>query len=143
MERSFERDLEAVAALASFVDGFLHEAGLDGLSFEVNLIAEELFTNQVKYNPSGEGPVRIALRVVDAGVELRLTDRGGPGFDPTSAPEVDVRRRPEERRPGGLGLHLVRRLADRMQYHHDEATGTSTVIVTKRQEAGDDPDREA
>jgi len=142
MEKSFPRDVEVLPRITDFVEGFLRAEGLDALSFEVNLIVEELFTNQVKYNPGAAHPIRLALRTVAGGVELRLVDEGVARFDPTEAPEVDIARRPDERWPGGLGIHLVRRLADGIRYHYDEPTGTSTVIVTKRREAPDDRDPE-
>jgi len=49
-------------------------------------------------------------------------------FDVTRSPDPRVERPFAERRPGGLGLHLVRRLSESVRYEH--ADGNSTVIVT-------------
>jgi anti-sigma regulatory factor (Ser/Thr protein kinase) len=68
---------------------------------------------------------------VENGVEVCLVDRDVERFDPTAAPDADVSLSLDERVPGGLGLHLIRRLTDTMEYHYDEQTRTATTVFRK------------
>jgi anti-sigma regulatory factor (Ser/Thr protein kinase) len=73
--------------------------------------------------------VRLDLSALGSGVEVALTDRDVDPFDITRAPEVDITRVIEERVPGGLGLHLVRQMADEVEYDYNEATRESRITL--------------
>jgi serine/threonine-protein kinase RsbW len=84
---------------------------------DIDFVVEELFTNMAKYG-AGRGPVRIEVRPEDDGVEVVLTEFDADRFDPTADPRVDITRPAAERRPGGLGLHLVQRLVRSIDYDY-------------------------
>lgn len=133
MQKRFPRDLAALTSMTAFVAIFLQKNELRAeLSFDVNLILEELFTNFVKYNPEGEHEIEISLERVGEDLKIRLVDIGVHEFDPTATEEVDVSKKPEERNPGGLGIHLVKKIADEIHYEHKD--GASIITVTKRLE---------
>ena len=59
-----------------------------------------------------------------------MVDRGVEYFDPTAAPPVDTTKPLSERRPGGLGVHLVKQYVDDFKY---EYVGNDSVItLTKK-----------
>jgi sigma-B regulation protein RsbU (phosphoserine phosphatase) len=96
--------------------------------YAVELALEEIFTNMVKYNATGKGDIRVELALRDQDVVVTITDFDTPRFDPVSeAPQVDVNRPLEERREGGLGIHLVKQMMDRIEYSHQNRTGTITL----------------
>jgi phosphoserine phosphatase len=97
----------------------------------VDLVLEELFTNVVKYGRASETPVRIDLRRIAGGVELTLTDDDADFFDPTRAPEVDTGLPIEKREPGGLGVHLVRKLVDAIDYRYSQDRRQSRITFRK------------
>ncbi len=131
VERRFPRTAASLEAIYAFVREFFASQGVPaGAAFDVDLIVEELFTNMVKYGAGGEPEITIGLRWKAPALVLVLEDVGAPPFDPAQAPPVDVNRPIEERRAGGLGLHLVRRMADRIEYAHDQ--GKSRITITKR-----------
>jgi serine/threonine-protein kinase RsbW len=95
----------------------------------VCFIVEELFTNMVKYNPEATRDIALSMGQSNATLTVRLTDFDVAPFDVTRAPQVDVTKPLEERAIGGLGLHLVRQMADTIRYEY--ADGRSTITFTK------------
>jgi sigma-B regulation protein RsbU (phosphoserine phosphatase) len=145
VEGSFERRFDVLPALVAFTAGALARLGIDPhLQPIVDLVVEELFTNMVKYGRGSDAPVRIGLDAIDGGVALTLIDDGAAPFDITQLPPVDIHRPIEERDPGGLGLHLVRQMADSVVYEYIPETrqGRTTLRITgegaaRRRRAGD------
>ena len=95
-----------------------------------NLVIEELVTNCIKYGyeDAGEHVVEVRLQLSAAELAVTVTDDGQP-FNPLelSAPDLQV---PVEDRPlGGLGIHLLRQMSDRMEYVR--ADGKNRVTVRK------------
>lgn len=129
MERSFERDVRALGDIFDFVDGFAEAQGLDhSLKNAVNLIVEELFTNMVRHNTGGGRSIRIGLSAGGGGIRIELVDEDVDPWDPTEVPAAPVDRSIEERKPGGLGLHLVRAIADKIEYDYKDRRMKVTVI---------------
>jgi sigma-B regulation protein RsbU (phosphoserine phosphatase) len=118
-----ERDLNNLPEVMSLA------SGLDpNVRFPVELALEEIFTNIVKHNREGKGEIRIELAIVDDDVVVTMTDFDAPRFDPVAeAPEVDIHQPLEMRKEGGLGVHLVKKMMDRIEYSHHNRTSTITL----------------
>ena len=117
--RSFGRSFDSLAAVFAFIQRALAVEGVTAEQrYAIEFTVEELFTNMVKYNPDGGG--ELELEIERAGDELicRLADPDSEPFDVTSAPDADVSAPAEQRQPGGLGLHLIRRLVDSIRYDY-------------------------
>ena len=56
-----------------------------------------------------------------------ITDTGKP-FDPTARPEVDTTLSAEDRSIGGLGIHLIRQIMDRINYERSDEHNILTLI---------------
>lgn len=126
--RRFPRTFDSIPAMADYTAEFAASRGVDpALLPTVDLAIEELFTNMVKYSPSSATDVRVDLVAAGGGIEVTLVDRDVDPFDPTQAPEVDVAQPIERRRPGGLGLHLVRKLVDDYRYDYAKHARRSTI----------------
>jgi len=135
MQRKFERSLASLEHIFSFIRQFTESNALDeGLAFTLNLVVEELFTNMVKYN-KGENDIQIELEKQDAKVLVRLIDYDVDSFDITKAEEVDVGQHLEERRVGGLGLHLVKQMMDEIKYEYENENRTSKITLIKHLES--------
>ena len=72
---------------------------------------------------------------IPEGVEVTLTEPEADRFDVTEAPRVDVTLPAVQRRPGGLGLHLIQRLVDSVQYGYSEGERCSRIVFRKQAEA--------
>jgi anti-sigma regulatory factor (Ser/Thr protein kinase) len=132
MRRTFQRNLESLDGIFSFAGEFEREAGLDdSSSYFLDLTLEELFTNLVRHAPGSD---TIEIEIVRDGqiLTIRLTDRDTLPFDGNSLGEVDTNAPLMERQPGGLGIHLVKKMADTLVYDYD--CGTLIITATKRLE---------
>ncbi len=89
----------------------------EDIVFVLDLSLEELITNIIKYGheDSAEHYIQVDISLHEDLLILEITDDGRP-FDPTEIPEPDLDVPLEERRIGGLGIHLVRNYVDSMRY---------------------------
>lgn len=134
MKRVLELHASAAALprLIAFAETFAAGCGLPASEkSRLLLILEELFTNAVRYGyPPGARPGRIAVALT-AGpgrIEIDFTDDGAP-FDPLAQPAPRLDRPPRERPPGGLGLHILRALADEAGYRR--ARGRNHLLLVR------------
>ena len=130
--RSFPRTFAAVGDVLDFVEEFFDAASLDREHlFAIQFGAEELFTNLVKYG-GGTHPIDVEIEHGAGAVALSLTDRDVERFDPREAPDADVTAPIEARRPGGLGLHLIRRVLDEIDYTWEGRRGRTRIVKKLR-----------
>jgi anti-sigma regulatory factor (Ser/Thr protein kinase) len=131
MRRTFPRQVQALEEIFALAARFCASANVDASTrWLVDLTLEELFTNVLKHNPAGKGDVLIELDRQDDAVRIALTDFDADPFDPTKIETPDIDAPLEQRRPGGLGIHLVKQMADDMHYEYRDRV--SKTIVTKR-----------
>jgi len=130
--RTFARTFDALQEIFAFTRDFFARHGVDAeILPTVDLAVEELFTNMVKYSRTGDAQVRIDMAAIAGGVEVALTDYDVERFDVTRAPDVDIGLPIEQRTPGGLGLHLIRRLVDSVAYDYSEVDRRSRITFRK------------
>lgn len=143
LARTFPRLNEALEDIVLFTaDAFAGERIDPELRGTVDLILEELFTNMVKYGDS-RGDVTVAIAAVPGGVEVTLVEHEADhAFDPTLGPDPDITAPLEARKPGGLGLYLVRRLADAVEYRYDAGARQGRTTFTKKLSVADAPEGE-
>ncbi len=96
--------------------------GADGLAddtaFKMALALEEAVMNVISHAFADLPPphlIRVRLDITAESLTAEVIDNGHP-FDPTAAPSPDLSLPLERRHPGGLGIHLMRTMMDRMQY---------------------------
>jgi serine/threonine-protein kinase RsbW len=100
------------------------------VQYLANLVIEELVTNCIKYGyeDAGEHLVEVKLQLSADELAVTVTDDGQP-FNPLELPAPDLQAPVENRPIGGLGIHLVRQMSDRMEYVR--ADGKNRVMVRK------------
>lgn len=125
----FERRLDALGEVFDWLDRWFDAAAMgEPDRFALRLAAEELFANAVRHNPAGSGGIDLEARAGNGSATLVLTDHDADAFDPRTLPEPRVDAPLEERTPGGLGIHLIRRMMDRIDYDHDGRRATTTIV---------------
>lgn len=88
-------------------------------------------TNSIRHGYAGaSGWVDVAIE--RAGDRFRVTVKDhAPAFDPTTAPDPDLTVPPERRRPGGMGIHLMRQAMDTIE-HRPRPGGGNILTMTRR-----------
>jgi serine/threonine-protein kinase RsbW len=130
MNKKFKRTFRSLEPIYQLTEHFFSQESIDRAHlFPVSFAVEELFTNMVKYNAEGNGDILLSMRLNADRLIVTLTDFDADPFDVTRAPAADVTSPLEERRPGGLGLHLLRRMVDDIEYRHE---GRETRITITR-----------
>jgi anti-sigma regulatory factor (Ser/Thr protein kinase) len=112
-------------------DGAVGEEDVSALRF----VIDEIFSNMVKYQPGSNIDVLISLTRGEGEITIRMIDHEVRHFDPTERPDADTAAPLEERRPGGLGIHLVRRMVDSFEYEYRDRNSIIT-LVKKTDSAG-------
>jgi anti-sigma regulatory factor (Ser/Thr protein kinase) len=104
----------------------------------MRLAIEEITTNIIKYSyPHAQpGPIQIVCACQGDQLCVTIRDHGAP-FDPHDAPPPDLTSDLEARMVGGLGVFLVRELADDLVYLHDPASGWNELVIMKGMEPAD------
>jgi serine/threonine-protein kinase RsbW len=97
-------------------------------SYGVELVLEEILTNEAKYAypAGGAGTVELEIEGVRDALLLRFRDAGAP-FDPLSVPPPPPALQRE--RPGGLGISLVRSVAGAVRYRREGETNVLEVEI--------------
>ena len=122
---------EALPRIVAFVEEM---AELDDwapdLVLRSNLILEELILNTLTHGrTSGLSDVEITLESGENSVAITLVD-DGVAFDPLSdQPTLDADVPLHERSIGGLGLHLVRAMAEDLAYEHADGRNHLTLVA--------------
>ncbi len=106
----------------------------DRLAFALGLCVEELLMNTLMHGGSAEGGLVASIEVArfPDRVELVYEDNAQP-FNITQFPDARSDRLLAEIAPGGLGVRLVRRFSDRLEYEKIP-TGNRVTCVFMRAE---------
>ena len=125
--RSFHELNNIVEMTAKFFSDFDIDASLRN---GVDLVIEELFVNMVNYNKNTVEKILIELTPFENGIQVSLTDYDSDRFDPTLYESADVNAALEDRNPGGLGLFLVLKMVDSIDYsyHNRQSKITFTRV---------------
>ena len=127
MRKKYQRSFDEIQKIVVDTEQFFAQENIDeSLRMKVDLSLEELFVNMVTYNTETICEILIEMKSIDNGIEVSLTDRNVDRFDPTLAGQVDVDAPLADRVPGGLGLYLVLKMADSINYEYHERTSKIT-----------------
>jgi anti-sigma regulatory factor (Ser/Thr protein kinase) len=123
---------DAIAPASAVAEAWLqqYQPSAEALYF-VLLAIEELVTNCIKYgyDDAGEHTIDIHLLVADEILTATVIDDGRP-FDPLALPPPDLSLDIKDRPIGGLGIFLLRKLAD--EIHYQRRDGRNRLTLEKR-----------
>lgn len=112
--------IENLSGANEFVEECADRFGLGAKKKSGLLLAlEEAFVNICSHAyPGGEGDAEISCEGIDDIFALEIADTGKP-FDALSLPDPDLTLDIMDRRIGGLGIHFIRTLSDRVSYRRE------------------------
>jgi anti-sigma regulatory factor (Ser/Thr protein kinase) len=131
-------DRSEIARLAHAVEGFgtAHRLVEDDL-YSIQLLLDEIVINIIKHGYAWAPGRAIDVNLAIEGdlVTIRVED-DAPPFDPTKTPAPNLDLPIEERQIGGLGVHIVRSLAESMMYARVAGRNVLTITRTLAAPAG-------
>ena len=101
----------------------------DSLLFKIRLSIEEAVENIVRYAyENGDGWMEAGTMLNGASLIITLRDAGKP-FNPLAKEDPDITLSAEERKIGGLGIFLSKKLMDSVRYEYKD--GCNIFTMTK------------
>lgn len=100
---------------------------------QVTMCLEEMFVNVAHYAyvddiENGIGEVVLQVDVDKKSLEISLIDKGKP-FNPLAKKDPDIDKPLEERPVGGLGIYMVKKCMDEVEYTRDD---NKNIFVMKK-----------
>jgi serine/threonine-protein kinase RsbW len=129
-------DLERLAELRAVVREVAGTCGApaDCIGDLVQAI-DEAATNIIRYGyRGGPGEIEMTAGLVGDDIVITLEDRA-PEFDPLTVPPPDLSIPPQHRKPGGMGIHLMRLATDSME-HRPRPGGGNILTLTRSRVRG-------
>jgi serine/threonine-protein kinase RsbW len=131
VEIVIRNDLMELATLRDGLEQIGAELGIPGKPLmQLQVALDEIASNVINYGWPDGGNHELCVRITGQQdrIEVEIVDDGRE-FDPRQAPAPEPQ--PAGRRqPGGLGIHLVKQLVDRLEY--ERVDGRNRTVVTKQ-----------
>ena len=117
--------METVPQVAAFVEEHLEAFEVPmKLTMKLMVAVDEIYSNIVRYSGATEAQIRLA-KEVDT-LRLVFRDNGKP-YNPLDAKEPDITTSVEDRSIGGLGIFMVRKMMDNVEYMYKDGQNVLTL----------------
>jgi anti-sigma regulatory factor (Ser/Thr protein kinase) len=127
MQNNTQDLIRAMGEAAAFLDSLSLPSRV---LYKANLVLEEILTNIVKYAFPDCAVHDVAVHVTLHGEELVIQFvEDGCEFDPLSIPQPPMADSVLDCPVGGLGIHLVCKTVDRIEYRRDQEKNILTVAL--------------
>ena len=124
--------LENIPAVTAWIDEELEALDCSmKAQMQIDVAVDELFGNIAHYaygDSTGDAMVRFDFNEAARMVSIAFIDGGMP-FNPLEIADPDVSLSAEERGIGGLGIFMVKKAMDRMEYSYEN--GFNILIIHK------------
>ena len=131
----FAAKFEYLDEIREFVGGIARAGGFsDKDVYNIQLATDEAASNIIEhaYEKVSDGVLELSCGMQDNAIKIILIDRG-ESFDPSEIPLPDLKADLSERKIGGLGIFLMRKLMDEVHYEpKPDKSNVLTMIKRKR-----------
>ncbi|TAM79819.1 MAG: ATP-binding protein [Acidobacteria bacterium] len=124
-------DLCELQRMSEAVSAWCRGNGISAATeFHVNLALDEIVSNVIRYGWKDDREHYVGVRACHSGnaLDVEVEDDGAP-FNPLEVPSPNLNCPPAERPVGGLGIHLVRQVMDRLEY---QRLNDKNLLVMKK-----------
>ena len=128
-ELFIEAKVENLEAVLDFVNGEIKKSKCSAkLLNQIDIAVEEIFVNIANYAyEPGEGGAVIRVTAADE-VVIEFEDKGKP-YNPLEKNSPDITANAEERDVGGLGVFMVKKIMDAVEYRHED---NKNILIIKK-----------
>ncbi len=125
-----QNNLSEINQLAAELDQFCDRENIPAKTgLELNLVLEEVVTNIISYAYTDTLPHRIRVRLHKENDRLHVViEDDGREFNPLDVPPPEQSDEIDNLEPGGLGIHLMRKLTDEAAYKREKGRNILTLI---------------
>lgn len=126
-EITVHTDLENLDKVTAFVEAALESYNPSmKAQMQLNVAIDELFSNIVHYSKSADATIQVEVQNDPKQVKLTFIDSGVP-YNPLIKADPDITLSAEERQIGGLGIFLVKKTMDGMEYQRADNKNQLTI----------------
>ena len=120
----------AAKVLGEFGDACRHAALTEEISHDLCLALDELVSNSLRHrqHQHQQRPITVIMEKNSDSVRLVYKEPGEP-FDMRKSKQAQTDVHWQQRKPGGLGLHLIKQLFDHIAYRYQQ--GCNVLSLTK------------
>jgi len=126
-----KNDIGEIAVLRDKIGGFCRCKGVpQRFVNNVKLAIDEILTNVISYAFKDRDTHEIIIRAEFEGIFLHIEiEDDGWQFNPLGLPDPDIQKPLEDRQIGGLGVYLVRKLMDCVEYRRESE---KNILIMKK-----------
>lgn len=124
-------NLGEVPDILSRIEDFGERHGLPTMAvFNLQLACDEMLTNILSYGfPDARArDIHVSISFRQDMIETEIIDNGIP-FNPLAQPEPDLTLPLEERKIGGLGIHIIRTVMNHLNYHRSDGRNHLKMVL--------------
>ena len=131
VERIFPAQQDQLEGVQQFIEEQMEQYSCpDKVKFQLAVAVEEIFVNIAHYayqpEQAGTATVRCCVGGDPLQVTIQFLDNGTP-FNPLAKEDADITLSAEERRIGGLGILMVKKSMDTVDYAYEDGKNTLTI----------------
>lgn len=120
-------DKNSAETVQSFVQTFTEKLAVTAkIANKVNILVDEVYSNIVNY--SGADIASVACNITDGKLMITFSDNGIE-YNPINAEEPDITLSAEERKIGGLGIFMVKKIAKSIEYNYEDNKNILTIVI--------------
>ena len=114
-------------AVGAFVDALSAKLEIvPKIAHKINIVFDEIYANIVNYS---KATLATILYSIESGkIRISFTDNGIP-YNPLEAAEPDTTLSAEEREIGGLGIFMVKKMTESMEYEYTDGKNILTLVI--------------
>ncbi len=127
-------DMQHLERVRSEVSEAIRVGGFEEAFTNRILIAvDEAVTNIIEHGYEGpeKGQIDIICEVEPDTFTISIIDQG-EAFDPRTMTDIDIQRHVAQGKAGGLGIFLIRKIMDVVDYHHETGRHNRLTMVKRR-----------